>query len=80
MEEEVIESANNLEVAEQENAVESTVTETEATEATEQVAEQVEEVEETKQEEQETEKQSDEENAKYANIRRKAHVFVRGRI
>lgn len=79
MEEEVVnESVNNLEVAEQEETVESTVPETETTETTEQV-ETVEEVEE-QQEEQETEKQSNEENAKYANIRRKAEEDAKKQI
>lgn len=72
------ESVNNLEVAEQEETVESTVPETGATETTEQV-ETVEEVEE-QQEEQETEKQSNEENAKYANIRRKAEEDAKKQI
>lgn len=79
MEEEVVnESVNNLEVAEQEETVESTVPETETTETIEQV-ETVEEVEE-QQEEQETEKQSNEENAKYANIRRKAEEDAKKQI
>lgn len=77
MEEEVIESANNLEVAEQEEAVESTVTE--PTETTEQVETEVEEVEQV-QEEKETEKQSNEENAKYASIRRKAEEDAKKQI
>lgn len=73
MEEEVNESVNNLEVAEQEE------NETETTEqVSEQVTEQVEEVEE--QEEQETEKQSNEENAKYASIRRKAQEDAKKQI
>lgn len=78
MEEEVNESVNNLEVAEQEETVESTVPETETTETTEQV-ETVEEVEE-QQEEQETEKQSNEENSKYASIRRKAQEDAKKQI
>lgn len=79
MEEEVNESVNNLEVAEQEEVVENTTNETETTEqVSEQVTEQVEEVEE--QEEQETEKQSNEENAKYASIRRKAQEDAKKRI
>lgn len=75
------ESVNNLEVAEQEETVESTVPETETTEnieTTEQVENQVEEVEEQK--EQETEKQSNAENAKYANIRRKAQEDAKKQI
>ena len=80
MEEEVNESANNLEVAEQEETVENTVTETETTEHEGQEQdEKVEEVEE-KQEEQQTEKQSNEENAKYANIRRKAQEEAQKQI
>lgn len=80
MEEEVNESANNLEVAEQEETVESTVTEAETTEQEGQKQdEKVEEVEE-KQEEQQTEKQSNEENAKYANIRRKAQEEAQKQI
>nr|DAT24948.1 MAG TPA: hypothetical protein [Caudoviricetes sp.] len=79
MEEEVNESVNNLEVAEQEEVVENTANETETTEqVSEQVTEQVEEVEE--QEEQETEKQSNEENAKYASIRRKAQEDAKKQI
>ena len=79
MEEEVVnESVNNLEVAEQEETVESTVPETETTETTEQV-ETVEEVEE-QQEEQETEKQSNEENAKYASIRRRVQEDAKKQI
>lgn len=77
MEEEVIESANNLEVAEQEKAVESTVTE--STETTEQVETELAEVEQV-QEEKETEKQSNEENAKYASIRRKAEEDAKKQI
>ena len=81
MEEELNESVNNLEVAEQDETVENTVTETETTETTEQVAEDVEEVEEQeKQEEQETDKQSNEENAKYASIRRKAEEDAKKQI
>jgi hypothetical protein len=79
MEEEVNESVNNLEVAEQEEVVENTANETETTEqVSEQVTEQVEEVGE--QEEQETEKQSNEENAKYASIRRKAQEDAKKQI
>ena len=79
MEEEVNESVNNLEVAEQEEVVENTANETETTEqVSEQGTEQVEEVEE--QEEQETEKQSNEENAKYASIRRKAQEDAKKQI
>ena len=79
MEEEVNESVNNLEVAEQEEVVENTANETETTEqVSEQVTEQVEEVEEK--EEQETEKQSNEENAKYASIRRKAQEDAKKQI
>lgn len=76
MEEEVNGSVNNLEVAEQEETVESTVPETESTETTEEV----ENVEENKPEENKTEKQSDEENAKYAGIRRKAQEEARKQI
>lgn len=81
MEEEVNESVNNLEVAEQEEVVENTTNETETTEQ-EQVeeTEKVEEVEETKQEEDKTEKQSNEENAKYASIRRKAQEDAQKQI
>lgn len=79
MEEEVNESVNNLEVAEQEEVVENTTNETETTEqVSEQDTEQVEEVKE--QEEQETEKQSNEENAKYASIRRKAQEDAKKQI
>lgn len=79
MEEEVNESVNNLEVAEQEEVVENTANETETTEqVSEQDTEQVEEVKE--QEEQETEKQSNEENAKYASIRRKAQEDAKKQI
>lgn len=79
MDEEVNESVNNLEVAEQEEVVENTANETETTEqVSEQVTEQVEEVGE--QEEQETEKQSNEENAKYASIRRKAQEDAKKQI
>lgn len=77
MEEEVIESVNNLEVAEQEETVESTVAE--LTETTEQVETKVEEVKQ-EQEEKETEKQSNEENAKYASIRRKAEEDAKKQI
>lgn len=77
MEEEVIESANNLEVAGQEETVESTVTE--PTETAEQVETDVEKIEQ-KQEENETEKQSNEENAKYASIRRKAEEDAKKQI
>lgn len=76
MEEEVNESVNNLEVAEQEETVENTVPETEPTES----EEEVEDVEENKQEETKTEKQSDEENAKYAGIRRKAQEEAKKQI
>lgn len=80
MEEEVNESANNLEVAEQEETVESTVTETETTEQEEnEQNKDVEEVEEYR-EAQQTEKQSNEENAKYANIRRKAQEEAQKQI
>lgn len=81
MEEEVNESVNNLEVAEQEEVVENTANETETTEQ-EQVeeAEQVEEVKEIKQDENRTEKQSDEENTKYASIRRKAQEDAKKQI
>ena len=74
-ENDVNESVNNLEVAEQEETVENTAIETETTNSNEEV----EEVEEIKQEEQETEKQSNEENARYASIRRKAEEEARGR-
>lgn len=77
MEEEVNESVNNLEVAEQEEVVENTANET-TEQVSEQDTEQVEEVEE--QEEQETEKQSNEENAKYASIRRKAQEDAKKQI
>lgn len=76
MEEEVNESVNNLGVAEQEETVENTVPETEPTEP----KEEVEDVEENKQEETKTEKQSDEENAKYAGIRRKAQEEAKKQI
>lgn len=82
MENEEIESVNNLEVAEQEEVVESTTnTETDST------TKQVEEVEETEQEDVETdnaevekEVQSKEENAKYANARRKAEEEAQRKI
>lgn len=82
MEEEVNESVNNLEVAEQENVVESTTNETETTETTQNI----EEVEETEQEENEAEDksneegQSKEENAKYASARRKAEEEAQKQI
>ena len=75
-ENDVNESVNNLEVAEQEETVENTAIETETTNSNEEV----EEVEEIKQEEQETEKQSNEENARYASIRRKAEEEATKRI
>lgn len=75
-ENDVNESVNNLEVAEQEETVENTVIETETTNSNEEV----EEVEEIKQEEQETGKQSNEENARYASIRRKAEEEATKRI
>lgn len=75
-ENDVNESVNNLEVAEQEETVENTAIETETTNSNEEV----EEVEEIKQEEQETEKQSNEENARYASIRRKAEEEAIKRI
>ena len=78
MEEEVIESANNLEVAEQEETVESTV-ETETTEEVEEVVEQEDiQTEEPKEEVQE--KQSKEENSKYANARRRAEEEAQKKI
>ena len=76
MEEEVIESANNLEVADQEETVESTVGDVvETEEATEQsdVVENVETTEQTEEPQAETKKpQSDEENSKYRQARIKA--------
>lgn len=86
MEEEVNESAYNLEVAEQEETVESTET-TETTETIENT-EEVEEVEEVEeQEENETEEtnkeseiQSKEENSKYAVARRKAEEEAEKRV
>lgn len=78
MEEEVIESANNLEVADQEETVESTV-ETETTEEVEEVTEQEDiQTEEPKEEVQE--KQSKEENSKYANARRRAEEEAQKKI
>lgn len=75
MENEKVESVNNLDVAEQEEVVESTTT----TEDTEKVDEVVNEdvvsettEEDTKESETEQKKQSPEENAKYASVRRKA--------
>ena len=78
MEEEVIESANNLEVAEQEETVESTV-ETETTEQVGEVVEQ-EDIETEKEDVQTEEKQSKEENAKYANARRRAEEEAQKKI
>lgn len=78
MEEEVIESANNLEVAEQEETVESTV-ETEPTEQVEEVTEQ-EDIQTETEEVQTEEKQSKEENAKYANARRRAEEEAQKKI
>lgn len=75
-ENDVNESVNNLEVAEQEETVENTAIETETINSNEEV----EEVEEIKQEEQETGKQSNEENARYASIRRKAEEEATKRI
>ena len=78
MEEEVIESANNLEVADQEEIVESTI-ETETTEEVEEVTEQEDiQTEEPKEEVQE--KQSKEENSKYANARRRAEEEAQKKI
>ena len=78
MEEEVIESANNLEVADQEEIVESTI-ETETTEQVEEVTEQEDiQTEEPKEEVQE--KQSKEENSKYANARRRAEEEAQKKI
>ena len=78
MEEEVIESANNLEVADQEETVESTV-ETETTEEVEEGTEQEDiQTEEPKEEVQE--KQSKEENSKYANARRRAEEEAQKKI
>lgn len=78
MEEEVIESANNLEVADQEETVESTV-ETETTEQVEEVTEQ-EDIQTETEEIQTEEKQSKEENAKYANARRRAEEEAQKKI
>ena len=76
MEEEVIESANNLEVADQEETVESTVGDVvEAEETTEQsdVVEDAKTTEQTEEPQAETKKpQSDEENSKYRQARIKA--------
>ena len=76
MDEEIIESANNLEVADQEETVESTVGDVvEAEETTEQsdVVEDVETTEQTEEPQAETKKpQSDEENSKYRLARIKA--------
>lgn len=81
MENEEIESVNNLDVADQEEVVENTTNETETSEEIK------EEVEETKQDdvetdntEQEKEIQSKEENAKYANARRKAEEEAQKKI
>ena len=78
MEEEVIESANNLEVADQEETVESTV-ETETTEQVEEVTDQ-EDIQTETEEVQTEEKQSKEENAKYANARRRAEEEAQKKI
>ena len=76
MDEEVIESANNLEVADQEETVESTVSDVVETEETTEQSDVVEDVETTEQTEEtqaETKvPQSDEENSKYRQARIKA--------
>lgn len=78
MDEEVIESVNNLEVAQQEETVGSTV-ETETTENVEEVAEQ-EDIHTEEPIEEVQEKQSKEENAKYANARRRAEEDAQKKI
>ena len=84
MEEEVIESANNLEVADQEETVESTVDEVvEAEETTEQsdVGDDVETTEKTEEPQAETkEPQSDEDNSKYRLARIKAEKEAEKKI
>lgn len=79
--EEVIEneSANNLEVAEQEEVVESTIESDSVEEISEEVIDTIDEVEE-KQEAETKEKQSEEENAKYATARRKAEEDAQKKI
>lgn len=76
MENEEVESVNNLEVAEQEEVVEITTEETTETETTEEV---VEGQQEEKTEE-EPKEQSKEENAKYAMARRKAEEEANKKI
>ena len=84
MEEEVIESANNLEVADQEETVESTVDDVvEAEETTEQsdVGEDAEATEQTEEPQAETkEPQSDEDNSKYRLARIKAEKEAEKKI
>lgn len=84
MEEEVIESANNLEVADQEETVESTVDEVvETEETTEQsdVGDDVETTEKTEEPQAETkEPQSDEDNSKYRLARIKAEKEAEKKI
>lgn len=84
MDEEIIESANNLEVADQEETVESTVGDVvEAEETTEQsdVVEDVETTEQTEEPQAETKKpQSDEENSKYRLARIKAEKEAEKKI
>lgn len=79
--EEVVEneSVNNLEVAEQEEVVESTIEADSVEEVSEEVIDTTDEVEE-KQEAETKEKQSEEENAKYAIARRKAEEDAQKKI
>lgn len=81
MEDEEIESANNLEVAEQEEVVESTTNPEETTEENneEEVQEEQQVVSEEDTTKEET-KQSSEENSKYANVRRKAEEEAQKKI
>lgn len=82
MEEEVNESANNLEVAEQEETVESTVdTAEESTETTEEVVNEEETTETSVESKEETKKpQTDEENSKYRQARIKAEKEAEKKI
>lgn len=73
------ESEKNLEVAEQEEVVESTIETDAIDEVSEEVAEEIEEVEEN-QETKTKEEQSKEENAKYAMARRKAEEEAQKKI
>lgn len=79
MENEEMESANNLDVAEQEEVVESTTNSEETIEENNEEAEEQEVVSEESTTE-ENAKQSDEENSKYANVRRKAEEEAQKKI